>query len=251
MRRASPRFNRGRISTVSGGPSPPSPALDPLTILSGEPVVGYFVGDLGITDAGGGFAAAWADQSPAVNHWTQATGVSQPSFAADAAINNRVALTGDGIDDVMASVLNFAANYWIYLIFSPITWTNADGIFGAASATNRMAIRQAGVTPQLQQQSNLGNNTVDASLGAWHRGEAQFGTTVADYIHIGPTTDNAVPNTGTLAGTGRVIFALSGASNFSASRLACVIMSQTKPAAGLITDLDTWAVGYYGSGVAV
>ena len=208
------------------------------------------IGDLGVTDAGGGVASAWNDQSGNGNHFVQVTGGAQPAIAAQSAINNRVALTGDGANDVMASAaFNFAANYWVYCVFSAVTFATADGLFGASSAGNRMSLKQDTTTPGVLQQGNLGNNTGNAPIGQWHRLIAHFGTTTADFLQIGQDVSSATVNCGTTAGTGRVLFANTLASNFGNYRMAMFLVCSTKPSAGEVTALDALVATYYGGNV--
>ncbi len=247
------RLNRGRIATAAGGgaaPMTPAAFAAAVQAATSATKLCLLVGDLGVTDAGGGVASAWDDQTGNARHFLQVTGGAQPAIATHPEINSRVALTGDGTNDVMAAAaFTAAANHWVYIIFQPVSHTLSDGLYGASSAANRFALKQNTSAPDFMQQGNTATNVTVAPLGIWQRLHSQFGTTTADYITVGTETANANANVGTTPGTGRVLFAMALASNFGNMRIAMYLSCASKPTAPEIAAIDALALTYYGQAV--
>lgn len=245
-------------SHPSGGPPPAFGPLDPLSIVTSVSAYTYLIADLGVTDAGGGLVAAWADQSGGAIDSAQGVGASQPLLQA-ASLGDKNTILFDGAADF----LNFAAFtrgnpsitpsfYWV--VFRQVSWVSQDTLFGATATGHRLY--QLTASPGLTQRNggvvNGPNN--DAPVGDWSRGEISFTGSVSDYTKFKGGAPFSLGNSGT-TGVAAGAFSLGAYSAAGTSpvnaEIACFTCWDGAPTAGELSDLDAWATGYYNGLVGI
>ncbi len=139
-----------------------------------------------ITQAGG-VASAWSDPMSVVS--ATAAGSARPAYSAsDAAFNNQPSLTGDGVDDTMALVLDRPAPLtqatFIFAVVRSISHTANDALWGAAS--NTMVVNQGAASPNLLiRNTAAGTNNGGLAVGTAGAIAAYYDGTTAAYLRIG------------------------------------------------------------------
>ena len=254
-RRPGARFNRGRIATRAATPS--FGALGPLSIITSRTPVVYLIGDLGVTDAGGGFCSAWADQTGNGNHATQATGASQMQIQS-AALNGKTALLADGVDDFLA-LLNLArpapatTPTWIWFVLQQVSWSSGDSFIGASASGWRLQSTSASPIVAQRNSATLGPNNAGATVGSWVRGQVLFTGSISDSLKLAATAVTGINtgNTALVAGTFILAAHLTSAGFANIRLLAFGAWSGGEPSAGELSAMDAWTTGYYGAGVGL
>jgi hypothetical protein len=185
----------------------------------------------------------------------QATGSLQPAYtASDATLNNRATIRGDGVDDYLNdTALNLPApgttNIWIHIVFKPRTWTSGDHIFGCNVTAYRFG-QLAGATPQHYFSNGTISAQISPTLNTWQRGEIFLSNSTSDYLKIGATTVTGTNLGNTDPAAGFFLFARNVA-GYADVDIARIIITQGKPTAGEISDLDTRLSSYYNNIPAV
>lgn len=221
--------------------------VTPLTIITSVSVVQWIRGDLGITLATG--VSAWADQSGNSHHFAQATGNQQPLYtAADATLNNRPTVTGDGANDVLTNgTLPNGAGLWMSGLIKMVTWVASTATWGGL-AGDICDLLPSGVSPTLSQfNGSFANANGGLPVGSWGRVEANYANTAAAYLKLRSTNVGGAA-VGAGSGTGCSIFASAGVA-FANHAIAERIVCSGLPTPGEITALDAYYTARYGAGL--
>jgi hypothetical protein len=211
--------------------------------------------DVGVTVATG--VSQWNDQSGNTNHYTQATTTKQPALIANA-LNGLPVITGDGVDDVLASALpqlsvpSATGGSTIWFVFKQNAWVAAKNIMGASNGDCGLATRTSSPNMNSQNGTN-GPLNAGAPVGTWTRGIMMFNGGTSDYLKLGSTTTTGT-NTGTAASSpGFSLFGIQGLAQFYNCSFAAVVIMRGNLAANdpVIVALDAAAVTKYGGLVAM
>lgn len=219
----------------------------PLTLITSTSVTQWIRADLGITLATG--VSAWNDQSGNGHHFAQATGSQQPAYsAADATLNNRPTVTGDGSNDTLTNgTITNGPGAWQSGIVKMNSWGNFKVVWGgpAGGASNDANdFLSQGTTPQLSMYSGASANFNTAlAVGVWGRAEMHWNGAFS-YLKLRSTTVSG-GNPSSNSSTGCALFTSIGIGfgNYSiAERVVC----GAKPTADEIANLDAYYTLGYG-----
>lgn len=159
----------------------------------------WFQFNTGITDAGGGLASQWADQSGNGRHLKQATSTNQPTINVDGSI------LFDGLDNFMkCDAFTLNQPWTAYLLIKPITWTSNRYFFDGNTA-NRIVLRQISGTPLISiTDHTTSTSTTALPLGAY----AVVSTVLANGGTSSVQVNNNTEQTATLLTTAQAGFTL-------------------------------------------
>jgi hypothetical protein len=258
MRRASPRFNRGRISTVSGGPSPPSPAAQfTADILAATALTNVYLvhGDAGVNQATTSGRVSSLTSQGGANDWTTLGATQEPTYtAADATLGGKGTWATDGSAKYMLNAFNPVAPltqpyYRVTVVKQNRTLTGRAAVILAAAFG--FGIVTDGTT---RQTAHSANTTVGPDLDfpvlQWCIVEEYFSGSVSDFTIIGPL-DNIVDNFN-LGNSNPTSMAMGGSITGSAladSSFAFAFMCQGLPSAPERANIRATIEAYYGSQV--
>ena len=246
-RRPGARNNRGRIPAqpVSSGPAPTTP----LTIF-GANTTQWIRSDLGVS-LNGSTVSNWADQSGNGNHYTQASAPLQPAYSAsDATLNNLPTVTGDGVDDLMASALSLAApgttKVWIWSVLKQVSWTANDRLLGGDTVEG-MLLYQLTASPNIRQfDGSNGNQLTALAVGSWGAVAAYYDGAATSSIQLNDNVPVSGTTPGNTACTGRRIFAGITAATGNVALAELAIITGITPSAGQLSQMSGYRLGRYG-----
>lgn len=243
--RRSPRMNRRNIGVISGSAVSTNP-LSPLSLVTSVSVVAYYIGDLGVAEAdAAGRASTWSDQSGSA-HWVQATALSQPVTALDAAINSRRIVQGTGSPHTMTGgpdrpAPGAATPTFMFCIVRPDTYASGGNLFGS------MSLRYG--TTANTMRPNCGSNGPEVAItaGTWYRVRATLSNNAGDVFRVGGAS--GAGSAGNSNPPAMTLFANATPANYGAFSLALALITAGEPSSGELTRLDQFARAYYGSAV--
>lgn len=219
----------------------------PLTIITSVSVTQWIRGDLGITLATG--VSAWNDQSGNGHNFAQGTGSQQPAYnAADATLNNKPTVTGDGSNDTLVNnTISNGSGVWQSGIIKMNSWGNFKVVWGGPAVGDANDFLSQGVTPQLSMFSGVSVNfSTGLAVGQWGRAEV-FWSGASSYLKLRSTTVSG-GNPGSNSSTGCALFSSTGI-GFGPYSIAERVMCSAKPTADEIATLDAYYTYSYGAGL--
>lgn len=167
--------------------------------------------------------AGLADQSGNANDLGNITGTNQPAYAQDPTINGMPAISFDGSNDWLTSVLDLPAPpLAIYSVFRQDTWT-AGHILWAAGIGDSYALSPNTSSPQLLTfNGTLGPLSSGAPVGSWCRGVQRFTNSTSDSLKLGSAAPVSGVNLGNSNPTAGWVWGKNG-SSATFSRMSIVL----------------------------
>ncbi|MFA6536151.1 MAG: LamG-like jellyroll fold domain-containing protein [Candidatus Paceibacterota bacterium] len=161
---------------------------------------------LSFCGAGSCYVDTWYDQSGNGRNTVQATTANQPQIVSSGALltgsNGRPKMTFDGSTDYLMATWTQAQPETVMLVFNPISWTSADGVFDGTTF-NTMRLLQYPSTGSYQIYAGALVPAVSFATGSWSLVTATFAGASSELRKNGDTA--SAGNAGSSGGGGLVL----------------------------------------------